>query len=315
MVHSPSGSEDFGDKDDLIKLWDVKTGKEIRTLKGNFSVVTSLDFNPDGTILASGGKETIFFGGETIILWNVKIGNKIEVFWAHFGNVYSIAFSPYDKIFASGGEGRSVKLWNLEMCEESKNLRVNRSSGVASVAFSPNNEILASASGKFISFCNIQVNKFKKIITNLTKLYEEDFKADIFSLKGNRWFRFQSNENQVFVNKKNELEFNFDKKDLTCAYYLFPQYIAKGLYEFAVLAKAEKQNSRVSILDRDTQKTIFLTKINVSKEYNEYLFRVKMPREEGHPIWLYFHQDNYEEIGGKLVIKNLQIFNRHISKD
>ncbi len=304
-----------GSKDSSIKLWDVKTGEEIINLQGHSRGVTSIDFSPDGEILASGGKEIISNGEETIKLWNVKSGNKIEAFWAHFGNVYSISFSPDGEILASGGEGRSVKLWNVKMCEEIKSLRVNYSSGVASLAFSPEGKILASASGKFIRFCNIRENKFREIITNLKKFYHEDFKADIFSLKGTRWFRFQSDENQIYVNEKNELELNFDKTNWIGAYYVFPQYLANGVYEFTMLARAEKQNGRASIYDFTANKVIFLTKINISKEYKECFFRVKMPEEKDHSVWLYFHQHDDEETGGKLFIKKLRIFSRHISKD
>ena len=310
-----SGSKDFGIEDDFIKLWDVKTGEEIKTLQGHSRGVTSIDFSPDGEILASGGKEIISTGGETIKLWNVKSGNKSEAFGAHFGNVYSIAFNHDGEILASGGEGRSVKLWNVKMCKEIKSLRMNYSSGVASLAFSPEGKILASASGKSIRLCNIQGNKLRLTTTNLKKIYHEDFKADIFPLKVNRWFRFQSDENQISVNKKNELEFNFDNKLWRGAYYVFPQYFANGVYEFTTLARAEKQSGRATIYDFTTKKVIFLTKINISKEYKEYFFRVKMPSEEDHSIWLYFHQHDDEEIGGKLFIRDLKIFYRHISKD
>jgi COMPASS component SWD3 len=37
-----------------IKLWDVKTGREIRTLKGHSSFINSVAFSPDGRIIASG---------------------------------------------------------------------------------------------------------------------------------------------------------------------------------------------------------------------------------------------------------------------
>jgi len=304
-----------GGIDSFIKLWDVKTGVEIKTLQGHSRGVTSIAFSPDGEILASGGKEIISAGGETIKLWNVKSGNKIEAFWAHFGNVYSIAFSPDGEILVSGGEGRSVKLWDVKMCEEIKSLRVNYSSGVASLALGPEGKILASASGKFIKLFNMQKNKLRKIITNLTKFYHEDFKADIFSLKGTRWLRFQSDENQISVNEKNELEINFDKKYWIGAYYVFPQYLANGIYEFTMLVRAEKQNCQINIYDSSTKRLIFLTKINPSKEYKECFFRAKMPEEEDHSIWLYFHQDEKEEIGGKFFIKNLKILHRHISKD
>ncbi|MDB9421442.1 hypothetical protein PN467_13180 [Microcystis aeruginosa CS-563/04] len=49
------------------KLWDVKTGQEIRTLKGHDSLVNSVNFSPDGKTLVSSGDNTIK-------LWNGSNG-------------------------------------------------------------------------------------------------------------------------------------------------------------------------------------------------------------------------------------------------
>ena len=49
-----------------IRLWEVETGENIHTFWGHTSDVQSLNFSPDGTMLASGG-----FDG-TILLWDVE---------------------------------------------------------------------------------------------------------------------------------------------------------------------------------------------------------------------------------------------------
>jgi WD40 repeat protein len=43
-----------GSYDNTIKLWNVETGKEIRTLKGHDNSVNSVNFSPDGKTLVSG---------------------------------------------------------------------------------------------------------------------------------------------------------------------------------------------------------------------------------------------------------------------
>ncbi|BAY20217.1 WD-40 repeat protein (plasmid) [Anabaenopsis circularis NIES-21] len=51
--------------DNTIKLWNVETRTEIRTLKGHNDAVTSLSFSPDGKTLASGSND------KTIKLWHL----------------------------------------------------------------------------------------------------------------------------------------------------------------------------------------------------------------------------------------------------
>jgi WD40 repeat protein len=57
-----------GSGDDTIKLWNVETGQEIRTLTGHNSGVLSVSFSPDGKTLATGS------GDGTIKLWNGEYG-------------------------------------------------------------------------------------------------------------------------------------------------------------------------------------------------------------------------------------------------
>ncbi len=59
-----------GSGDNTIKLWDVETGQEIRTLTltGHNGSVSSVSFSPDGKTLATGSDDG------TIKLWNGEYG-------------------------------------------------------------------------------------------------------------------------------------------------------------------------------------------------------------------------------------------------
>ena len=54
--------------DKTIKLWNVETGQEIRTLSGHNNSVNSVSFSPDGKTLATGSHDG------TIKLWNGEYG-------------------------------------------------------------------------------------------------------------------------------------------------------------------------------------------------------------------------------------------------
>ncbi|MBO3462317.1 serine/threonine protein kinase [Aetokthonos hydrillicola Thurmond2011] len=128
-----------GSYDSTIKLWNLGTGEQIRTLQGHSKSVYSVAISPDGKILASGSADN------TIKLWNLATGGQIRTLQGHSSEVNSVAFSPDGKTLASGSDDNTVKLWNLATGEPIRTLQ-GHSGSVRSVAFSPDGKILASGS-------------------------------------------------------------------------------------------------------------------------------------------------------------------------
>ena len=128
-----------GSLDNTIKIWDVASGREIRTLNGHSSGVRSVAFSPDGRSLASGSYDT------TVKLWDVTSGRELRTFSGHSDRINSVAFSPDGRVLASGSKDRTIKLWDVA---SGRALRVfsGHSAAVISVAFSPDGKVLASGS-------------------------------------------------------------------------------------------------------------------------------------------------------------------------
>jgi hypothetical protein len=96
-----------GSQDGTLKLWDIATGKEIRTFTGHSNWVTSVAFAPDGRTALSGSYDN------TLKLWEVAAGKEIRTFTGHSGEVESVAFAPDGRSALSGSRDGSLKLWDL----------------------------------------------------------------------------------------------------------------------------------------------------------------------------------------------------------
>ena len=124
--------------EETIKLWEVSTGREVRTLKGHSEVVNSIVFSPDGRYALSGVADLLPYLTD-IILWEVATGREVRRLKGHVG-VLSVAFSPDGQYALSGGMhdsdyGGGIKLWEVSTGREIRTL-AGHESGVNSVAFS-----------------------------------------------------------------------------------------------------------------------------------------------------------------------------------
>ena len=129
-----------GSRNRTIKLWDVASGRELRTLSGHTGDVLSVAFSPDGKTLASGA-----FRDYTIRLWDVASGRELRALSGHRGDITSVAFSPDGRVLASGSDDNTIKLWDVASDRELRTLG-RHTDGVTSIAFSPDGKVLASGS-------------------------------------------------------------------------------------------------------------------------------------------------------------------------
>jgi len=126
-----------GIADKTIRILDVRTGTEKRTLKGHSDKVRSVAFSPDGILLASGSED------QTVRLWELQTGVVRRTLTGHKAGVSSVAFSADGRLLASASQDSTIKLWDVTT-GELKHEFVGSSESVFSVAFSPDGSMLAS---------------------------------------------------------------------------------------------------------------------------------------------------------------------------
>ncbi|WP_341531188.1 WD40 repeat domain-containing protein [Nostoc sp. UHCC 0302] len=110
IVSSLAMSEDgkllvSGSWDQTIKIWQLETGKLLRTLKGHRDRVYAIALSPDGQIIASGSAD------KTIKLWHLQTGELLGTFTGHGNTVTALAFTASGEMLVSGSLDKTIKIW------------------------------------------------------------------------------------------------------------------------------------------------------------------------------------------------------------
>src|SRR5205809_715185 len=101
VAFSPDGSKVLsGALDNTLKLWDVSSGRILRTFGGHADAVNSVAFSPDHSKLLSGSSD------KTLRLWDANSGQLLRTFKGHSDTVNSVAFSPDGSKLVSGSEDK-----------------------------------------------------------------------------------------------------------------------------------------------------------------------------------------------------------------
>ncbi len=93
-------------KDKTIVIWEVGSGRQLRTMTGHEYSIYELAFDHSGKRLFSADA-----GGE-IKIWNYTTGEQLDSWKGHKGAISSLKLSGSDKLLITGGRDDQVKVWN-----------------------------------------------------------------------------------------------------------------------------------------------------------------------------------------------------------
>ncbi|MBL9114316.1 MAG: hypothetical protein JNJ83_04865 [Verrucomicrobiaceae bacterium] len=152
-----------GGYDQLIKLWDTASGKEVTTLKGHNGSVNGLSFRPDSKVLASASAD------RTIKLWDTTKGSRLDTFSQPTKEQFAVAFTPDGKKVIAGGADNRIRIWEVSptATEGSNPIQATQfahEGAVLALSFSKDGKLLASsASDKTIKLWDASTFSEKSI--------------------------------------------------------------------------------------------------------------------------------------------------------
>jgi len=180
--------------DGTVNIWDVNTGKSLKTVQGESGAVLSIAFTSDGRLLASSVKSKFISiwdvntskhiqtlqeqssyislvafsrdgqtlassssGNRTVNIWDIKTGRYLQTLAGHISAINSLTFSNFGNL-VTGSVDRTVKLWDVVNGKCLKTWR-GRTDFVNSVQFSSGGEILASGSQHTIALWDVSTGE------------------------------------------------------------------------------------------------------------------------------------------------------------
>jgi WD40 repeat protein len=104
-----------------VKVWELESGRLLRSLEGHTGRVRAVAVSPDGRFIVSGSEDG------TVKVWELESGRLLRSLEGHTGGVNAVAVSPDGRFIVSGSSDRTVKVWEAEsgrLCAPWKAIRI-----------------------------------------------------------------------------------------------------------------------------------------------------------------------------------------------
>ena len=93
---------------EIVKVWDVASGRELLSFTGHASAIVSIAFSPDGTQLATASRDG------TAKLWDASSGQELLTLYGRGVGICCVAFSPNGTLLFTGGD-HGVRIYTLQI--------------------------------------------------------------------------------------------------------------------------------------------------------------------------------------------------------
>ena len=160
-------------EDKTLKVWDIESGCELRTLRGHSEAVTAVSLNADGRLAVSASED------KTLKVWDVESGCELRTLQGHSNAVRGVALTADgNRAVSAAFYDTTLKVWDVESGRELMTIVAHE---VWRVAWSSDGRILLSGGGDgIIQVCAMEIDLLmslarSRVTRNLTPEESEKY--------------------------------------------------------------------------------------------------------------------------------------------
>lgn len=127
-----------GGQSGRVAIWDVKSGRRIRTVGDELDAVLAADISPNQRLVALGGPQKV------ARIWSVETGEKLHDLGKHTDWILAAAFSPDGALLATADRAGNVFVWESATGRDYLSIPAHPAA-VTAVAWRGDSNLLATA--------------------------------------------------------------------------------------------------------------------------------------------------------------------------
>ncbi|KAK3811353.1 MAG: hypothetical protein JOS17DRAFT_495435 [Linnemannia elongata] len=156
-----------------VIVGDILTGDIRIILVGHETVVNSISYSPDGTLIATGSMDT------TIRIWSTESGYTLHILSSHTEGVNGVSFSRSGHQLASCSNDNTIRTWDAQTGESLLEL-VASGEPILSVAYSPDDcQIVVADSDRSVMVWDAHTGTFtRSLVGHAQEVYCVTYSPD-----------------------------------------------------------------------------------------------------------------------------------------
>ena len=130
-----------------VRVWGVRDGRLIQTLRGTASRGYRVAFSPDGQLLATTNKHASRDGydNESVLVWQTRDWQLLHRLSGHRNNISGLVFTPDSRSLISGSWDGGIRIWDVANGHLERTIDTGHC--IYSMAMSPDSRRFATGCG------------------------------------------------------------------------------------------------------------------------------------------------------------------------